>query len=530
MSRYDDDDELLPDDEETPPAPPPPPRPVRTGTRAPAAAGGPWKVLVVDDDRAVRMVSELALKGLHVDGTPIQLMLTANAAEARPVLADHPDLAVALIDVIMETRSAGIDLVDWIRNTLGNESIRLVIRTGEPGSAPEPSVMADHDLHDYLAKTETTARRLVSCVTGAIRAWRDQQVIRRQEAGLRGVLAAVDGLFDDGDAASAAEGAVRQALALLAPAADAGWLVRSTDADGHQVVAAVGAGPAGAPAATGGALPDGEVFVLRDEAWYAFTVEDGPDRPPRRWALGVRHAGLSAFDLQRLALYGRALTLSLRHRTTWQREVDTLAHAVAEREVLLREIHHRVKNNLQITSSLLGMQADDHPSADVRSALTGASGRVRAMALVHDQLYRSDDLTQIAFDEFVPSLVRPLVASLGPTAQVEFALEPVRFSLERSIPMGLILNELLTNAFKYGRSADGQLRIHVGLRRVGDAASLLVRDDGPGFGSAFSDRSQNLLGLRIVTALAQQVRAAVTTNREPGAAVTVTVTLTPEER
>lgn len=186
-----DDDALLDDD--PPESEAPLSRPVEPIRASNAVA---WKVLVVDDDADVLLMSRLALRGLVLEGEGVALVCVASAAEARAYLTSpDADVAVVLLDVVMEDDTAGLDLARWIRAQIADRSLRIVLRTGQPGTAPESGVMNAYDIHDYLAKADTTARRLVTSVLGALRACRDIRTIHRQRAGLQGVLSAVGGLF-----------------------------------------------------------------------------------------------------------------------------------------------------------------------------------------------------------------------------------------------------------------------------------------------------------------------------------------------
>jgi two-component sensor histidine kinase len=516
------DDELLPEGDE-PHIVSPPPILTRATGRPRADLRGPWKVLVVDDDKSVRTVSELALKGLSIDGRPIVIILASTAAEAREVLRAHDDVAVALIDVIMESTQAGLELVEWIRATLGNWSMRLVIRTGEPGNAPESKVMADYELHDYLSKSETTARRLISCVMGAIRAWRDQHTIRQQRTGLRHVLSAVDELLDAKDRAQLLKSVVTQACGLLEPHAALGWCL---EYEGDQPGRVIASRPSGFS-------PDADLLVrLRDDLSPGrVTCHDGlvlyrfDSEPGRDLVLGLVHPATTPWEGQLLELYCHAVALSLRHRHLWETSLRDMQRALEEREVMLREIHHRVKNNLQITASLLALQADASDSDAARVALEDSCARVRSMALVHHQLYAGHDLARVEFDEFIRALAPPLRTSLDPHAEIDLALDRVTLAIDKAIPSGLILNELLTNALKHGRGEDGRSHIRVSLSRVDDEALLVVEDSGRGLSGPYKQISRQSLGLQMVSSLTYQMKARITATNNPGARFEIAIPL-----
>lgn len=156
------------------------------------AAG--WTVLVIDDEPEVHAVTSLALRDLTVDGLPLRIEGAASLEEARALLSAHPDAAVALIDVVMETDDAGLTLVRFIREELQNHAIRIVLRTGQPGMAPEERVMMDYDINDYRSKTEITAQRLRTTTAGAIRSYRDLMAIEGHRSELVELVGAF-GLF-----------------------------------------------------------------------------------------------------------------------------------------------------------------------------------------------------------------------------------------------------------------------------------------------------------------------------------------------
>jgi len=132
-----------------------------------------YLVLVVDDDEYVHQLTTMVLKNFRFEGTDIRLESVMSATEAKAFLAEHPGVAVILLDVVMETDDAGLQLVNHIRNTLHDNEVRLLIRTGQPGAAPEESVFHDYDINDYLSKTDLTAHKLRMALLNALRSYRD---------------------------------------------------------------------------------------------------------------------------------------------------------------------------------------------------------------------------------------------------------------------------------------------------------------------------------------------------------------------
>lgn len=132
-----------------------------------------YLVLVVDDDEYVHQLTNMVLKNFSFEGNNIRLESVMSAGAAKTFLADNPDVAVILLDVVMETDDAGLQLVNHIRNTLHDNEVRLLIRTGQPGAAPEESVFHDYDINDYLSKTDLTAHKLRMALLNALRSYRD---------------------------------------------------------------------------------------------------------------------------------------------------------------------------------------------------------------------------------------------------------------------------------------------------------------------------------------------------------------------
>ncbi|MGI2258197.1 DUF3369 domain-containing protein [Shewanella sp. GXUN23E] len=182
----------------------------------------PWKILVIDDERDIHTVTKLALSRFKLDGHGLEFINAYSADQARELLLEHTDIAMAFVDVVMETDHAGLELVRWIREDLKNQAIRLVLRTGQPGQAPEEDVIVNYDINDYKAKSELDARRLLTCVYTSIRAYRDIIEIERarkaqiqHREGLERVLTASSGLFEMRTLHRFAEGLLSQVASLL---------------------------------------------------------------------------------------------------------------------------------------------------------------------------------------------------------------------------------------------------------------------------------------------------------------------------
>jgi two-component sensor histidine kinase len=197
---------------------------------------------------------------------------------------------------------------------------------------------------------------------------------------------------------------------------------------------------------------------------------------------------------------------------------DRYAALAAEREVLLREVNHRVGNSLQIIASLLHLQANSSTEEDVKAALTNAMGRVAAVAQVHRRLYTSHDLKNVLLNQYLDALLEDLRRSAEGNRMSRLTLKavPVEIDPDRAVAIGIIVNELVMNAVKYAYP-DGAGPIHVDLNAQGDDVVLSIADNGVGLNVKTDPRSTGM-GQRIVNAMASKLDADV--ERDPGHAGT----------
>jgi two-component sensor histidine kinase len=192
---------------------------------------------------------------------------------------------------------------------------------------------------------------------------------------------------------------------------------------------------------------------------------------------------------------------------------DRFAALAAEREVLLREVNHRVGNSLQIIASLLHLQANSATQEGVKAALTNAMGRVAAVAQVHRRLYTSHDLNSVLLNQYLESLLEDLRRSAegNKMSRLTLKAEPIEIDPDRAVAIGIIVNELIMNAVKYAYP-DGAGPIHVELKAQDDDLLLAISDDGVGLNVKADPRSTGM-GQRIVSAMAAKLEASV--ERDP---------------
>src|SRR5499427_8687303 len=184
------------------------------GDRTPEQ-GPRWKIAVIDDEPAVHDGTRFALSDYKLNGQGLEILSAYSAAEGRELLRKHSDVAVVLLDVIMESDIAGLGLVDYIRNDLKNETVRIILRTGQPGQAPERRVIVDYDINDYKAKTELTADKLFTSLTAALRSYQQLQRMIETRRGLEIIVDAASTLYDFKSMQRLAEGVLTQIASLL---------------------------------------------------------------------------------------------------------------------------------------------------------------------------------------------------------------------------------------------------------------------------------------------------------------------------
>ena len=199
-------------------------------------------------------------------------------------------------------------------------------------------------------------------------------------------------------------------------------------------------------------------------------------------------------------------------RKELQTKTQNLEAVLTEKEILLKEIHHRVKNNMQIVASLIALQVKNIESSTTIHEFQQIRTRINSMAIVHEMLYQSEDFSQIDYGDYIETLAGSLLASMKPgDSNVTFAfdIDKIQVNIDTAIPLGLIMNELLTNALKYA-FPDGQKgEVQVSIKQGADAHKLTISDNGVGF--SFDDDINKLktLGMRLVYSLVEQLEGTI---------------------
>lgn len=212
-------------------------------------------------------------------------------------------------------------------------------------------------------------------------------------------------------------------------------------------------------------------------------------------------------------LDGDRLRRVIRHAIERHRFQSQIRRALEEKEVLLREVYHRVKNNLQVIQSLLKLQARSLEDAGIRQALGNMAQRVYAMALVHEKLYQNADLASLSIEAYVRELFEGALATYSLNADqihLQLEVEDVPLSFERAVPLGLLLNELISNALKHAFPEGRKGTIGISVHRTGKGIQVKLQDDGIGLPPGFNASSCSSMGLKVATSLAHQLHGELT--------------------
>lgn len=183
-----------------------------------------WKVLIVDDEPEVHAVTKLALSDFVFQDKGIEFISAYTGAEAKRIFLEHDDIAIVLLDVVMETDDAGLQVAEFIRGEANNHFTRIILRTGQPGQAPEKHVIINYDINDYKSKTELTAQKLFTVVIATLRSYRDIMVIEENRKGLEKIIAASADLFSIHSLENFIDGIVQQLSSLLGGTQDAAYI------------------------------------------------------------------------------------------------------------------------------------------------------------------------------------------------------------------------------------------------------------------------------------------------------------------
>lgn len=205
----------------------------------------PWKILIVDDEAEVHNVTRLVLSGFCYRGRKLEFLSAYSGSECKTMLEQHPNINVILLDVVMEESDSGLKLVRHIREDLRNNAVRIILRTGQPGQAPEERVIIDYDINDYKEKTELTAKKLITVIVTALRTYSDIITIEANRRGLEKIIEATENIFERQSLEKFATGVLTQITAILslessAMLCQASGFAAVNEKGSYQILAATG--------------------------------------------------------------------------------------------------------------------------------------------------------------------------------------------------------------------------------------------------------------------------------------------------
>ncbi len=205
---------------------------------------------------------------------------------------------------------------------------------------------------------------------------------------------------------------------------------------------------------------------------------------------------------------------------------ERIKQSLKEKEVLLKEVHHRVKNNLQVITSILSLQSSYVKDANTLTMLRESQDRIKSMAFIHESLYQTKDFSNVNFSEYVVNLSKNLLRSYDLSGGGQVALETdvntVQLNLDQSIPCGLIINELISNTLKYAFKKKGKGKIQLRIKEQDEKVTMIVADDGVGIAAKLNYRKTDSLGLQLVVTLVEQLNGTIKLERKNGTKFTIT--------
>ncbi len=180
-----------------------------------------WKILIVDDDEEVHSITTLVLKDFSYVNRSLEFLHAYSGREAMAMMEKHPDTAVVFLDVVMESDDAGLGVVKFIRKKLGNDFVRIVLRTGQPGQAPEEQIIVEYDINDYKEKTELSSQKLFTVMVASLRTYQHMMTIEANREGLKNIIDASASLFEQRSIKRLASGVLTQLVSIVGMSPDA---------------------------------------------------------------------------------------------------------------------------------------------------------------------------------------------------------------------------------------------------------------------------------------------------------------------
>lgn len=324
-----------------------------------------WNVLIVDDEPEVHAVTKLVLSSYAFDERGIVFYSAYSGAEAERFLRQRDDMALILLDVVMESEEAGLDVVRYIRRELKNELVRIILRTGQPGYAPESKVVMDYDINDYKEKTELTSQRLVTAVTTALRSYRDLTLIERNKRGVEQILKTSPEIFSCQSIYDFGREVLEQLKTFAYGQQETtGFVAVRQPADEYHIVAADGKYESRPGARLEDVITEltreriatemqrGE--LLYDEGWLLVRWQGGAEEKSGLMYLEGRGATLQA-EIGLLELFRLNVAAAFKNMNL-QSEMDCTLREIALREAAERELKQKNTELQQVLTNLQTVQ------------------------------------------------------------------------------------------------------------------------------------------------------------------------------
>ncbi len=218
------------------------------------------------------------------------------------------------------------------------------------------------------------------------------------------------------------------------------------------------------------------------------------------------------------------LTLFSLNITSRKHAEEKIIQSLKEKEILLKEVHHRVKNNLQIISSILNLQTSKTSDSKTLEIIHDSQLRIKSMSIIHELLYRTNDFSKINFSVYIREILSNLLSSSSKSKNIEmvYDVETIYLDLDLSIPCGLIINELVTNSFKYAFNDTKKGKLTINLNKEEGKVKLRIADNGKGMPAKINYRDTQSLGMQLVMTLTQQIDGKIELDNKNGAAYTIT--------
>ncbi len=499
-----------------------------------------WKVAVIDDDQAVHEGTRFALSDYNLNGQTLEILSAYSAAEGRTLMRAHPDIAAVLLDVIMETDAAGLDLVEFIRNEIKNETVRIILRTGQPGQAPERRVIVDYDINDYKAKTELTADKLFTSLTAALRSYQQLERMVQTRRGLEIIIDAASTLYDFKSMQRLAEGVLTQIASLLNVDCAGILVLRDGGASGDDFSVLAGSGCYSRfTGAAGSKSLDTDLRQMVEAAFHRRKHEFADHRSVLYVRTGSgrevvvllqAERDLSDTDRSLVEIFGSRLSIAFDNVILYQQlnEANTqLEDRVAQRtralmqanrrlsaqwlrlqrangfkNEILGTVAHDLKNPLgvilgrtEMLTELIGAgSSKDSITAQVEH-IRDATKRLTSMVdhLISDAMADAFDITIRREPVDIAALVSEVAEANKPSAMnkqqvIAVSAPPDRFTMCDSDRMREAIDNLISNAIKYS-PIGGKIALlvthddaHTVIRVTDEGAGLSPEDLGRLFG------------------------------------------------